>query len=160
MANKVKLTEADLNRIVKKVLNEAPRLNRSLVNRIADGGSGQQQQQGGAGGWAGAAARSIAATNNPKVKALAAYLKQNNITPQELTVAQKLNATGGVSPTPAKPTSAPGKPKPQQQQGGVLSNAVNSAKQGIQKTINTGLGYAAKGLKAATTGTTPAKPQA
>jgi hypothetical protein len=135
MANKVKLTEADLNRIVRKVMNEAPRLRPGLAARSA-------------------------ASINPKVKALAAYLKQNNITPQELTVAQKLNATGGVSPTPAKPTSAPGKPKPQQQQGGVLSNAVNSAKQGIQKTINTGLGYAAKGLKAATTGTTPAKPQA
>ena len=134
MANKVKLTEADLNRIVKKVMNEQ-RFRPSLAARSA-------------------------ASINPKVKALAAYLKQNNITPQELTVAQKLNATGGVSPTPAKPTSAPGKPKPQQQQGGVLSNAVNSAKQGIQKTINTGLGYAAKGLKAATTGTTPAKPQA
>ena len=130
MGNKVKLTEADLNRIVKKVIKE-----QSFMQNAANALGG--------------------ANANPKVKALAAYLKQNNITPQDLNAALKLNATGGVSPRPAKPTSAPGKPKPQQQ-GGVLSNAVNSAKQGIQKTINTGLGYAAKGLKAATT---PAKPQ-
>ena len=87
MANKVKLTEADLNRIVKKVMNE---------QRFRPG----------------LAARS-AASINPKVKALAAYLKQNNITPQEIAAAQKLNAGGGVSPTPARPQPGPARPQPQ-----------------------------------------------
>jgi hypothetical protein len=61
MANKVKLTEADLNSIVKKVMNELhfrpsfrPRFRPSSAARID-------------------------ASINPKVKALAAYLKQNNI---------------------------------------------------------------------------------
>jgi hypothetical protein len=141
MANKVKLTEADLNRIVRKVMNEAPRLRPPMMNKPAA---------------------------NPKVKALAAYLKQNNVTPQELNAAISINR--GVTQQPAKPAQP-------QQGGNFISNAVNSAKEGIQKTIDTGLNYAAKGLRAASktplprnkninipgravTGTTPAKPQA
>lgn len=92
---KVKLTEADLNRIVRKVVNEAPRM-RAVVN--------------------------------PKIKALAAYLKQNNILPQELNAAISINK--GATQQPAQPA---------QQQGG---NFMNNIRQGI-KTVQ---GYQQQGI--------------
>jgi hypothetical protein len=116
---KVKLTEADLNRIVKKVMNEA------RPPRIANRAAGQQQ------GSVATSGQSIAASNNPKIKALAVYLKQNQIKPADIGAAFQIVRGQGVSPKPvvAKP----------QQQGG---NFMNNIRQGI-KTVQ---GYQQQGV--------------
>ena len=128
---KVKLTEADLNRIVRKVVNEAGRLRPpAMLNRAAG-----QQQGGGVGGWVGGAAKSIAAANNPKIKALATYLKQNQIKPADISIAFQLNrgAAQGAAQRPAQP---------QQQSGSWM----DSAGQAIRKGINTVQGLEQQGL--------------
>jgi hypothetical protein len=139
MAKKVKLTEADLNRIVKKVMNEAPRLNPSMVNRLANGGSGQQQGSG-AGGWTGAAAKSIAAMNNPKVKALATYLKQNQIKPADISAAFQLNRGQGAAGQAA--AQAAKRPTQPQQSGSWFDKAGQAVRNGI----NTVQDYERQGL--------------
>ena len=144
MSNKkVRLTEADLNRLVKKVIEEQNAI-QNATNYI--GGalkSGANAINNATGGVAGKVANKVvdtaksvgnaitsnaakqqqlkanAAKNvqkayaNQRIQALAKTLKQ--YTPQELAAAQKLNAGGGVSPTPrpvaAKPQAAPVKPQ-------------------------------------------------
>jgi hypothetical protein len=134
MAKKIsRLTEADLNRIVRKVVNEA---NPFRVARMANSAAGQQQQ----GGGAGAAAKSIAATNNPKVKALAAYLKQNQINPADISAAFQLNRGQGAAGQAA--AQAAKRPTQPQQSGSWL----DSAGQAIKKGINTVQDYERQGL--------------
>lgn len=125
MSNKkVRLTEADLNRIVKKVINEQGISGavRNAVNSL-NGGSSQIKPQ-------------TTAPTNPKVKALATYLKQNNIKPADINAAFQMNR-GGVAKA--------AQPKPQQQ-GGFISNAIDTAKQGIQKGVSTVQGLEQQGL--------------
>jgi hypothetical protein len=152
MANKVKLTEADLNRIVKKVIEE-----QNFVQDAANavGGaikSGANAVNKATGGVAGKVANSVyntaksvgnaltansasqkaqrsqgarnaakAQMANAKIQALAKTLKQ--YTPQEIAAAQKLNATGGVSPTPVRPTPA----KPAQTTQSLVQSAQKAA---------------------------------
>jgi hypothetical protein len=103
-----------------------------MANRAAG------QQQGGGAGVAGAA-KSIAAANNPKIKALATYLKQNQIKPTDITIAFQLNS--GAAQAAAKRPA-----QPQQQSGNFISNAVDTVKQGIQKGVNAVQGLEQQGL--------------
>ena len=128
MAKKVKLTEADLNRIVKKVINE-----QGISGAVINAMSSFNQQPGGAS----AAAKSIGATNNPKIKALAAYLKQNKVTSQEIRTALMMNKGQGAAQGAAQRPA-----QPQQQSGSWM----DSAGQAIKKGINAVQGYEQQGL--------------
>jgi hypothetical protein len=75
--------------------------------------------------------------NNPKVKALATYLKQNKVTPQELNAAVSINR--GVRPQPARPTQAA-----QPQQSG---SWLEKAGQAVRNGINTVQDYEQQGIK-------------
>jgi len=162
MAKKVKLTEADLNRIVKKVieeqnfvqdaknavtgtlkaganainnatggvagkvLNKAVNTAKSVGNAVnnaltIDNSSRQQALR------SGGPEKARAVMANQKIQALAKTLKQ--YTPHEITAAQKLNATGGVSPTPARPTQAvrPTPTKPVQTTQSLVQSAQKAA---------------------------------
>jgi hypothetical protein len=115
MANKVKLTEADLNRIVKKVMNEVGRPPRSIArtaNVPGPAGQGNKRISNLA-----AIMKSVQTKQvpqevivNPSSKLNGMlwkdYVTKFGITPQEMLEAQKLNRTGGVSPTPVRPTQA------------------------------------------------------
>jgi len=129
MANKVKLTEADLNRIVKKVIKEqtfvqdaanavggaiksgansvynaAKSIGNSITSPSNTASQKAQRSQG-------ARAEIKSAMANARIKSLASTLKQ--YTPQEIAAAQKLNAGGAASTTPARPQPGPARPQPQ-----------------------------------------------
>jgi hypothetical protein len=152
MAKKVKLTEADLNRIVKKVIEEQGVIQNAANyanNAIKSGANAINNATGGVAGKVaksfvdtaksvgnaltansvsqkaqrsqGAQDRIKAQMANQKIQTLARTLKQ--YTPQEIAAAQKLNATGGVSPTPARPTPA----KPAQTTQSLVQSAQKAA---------------------------------
>ena len=138
---KVKLTEADLNRIVNKVIEEQNMVQDAanyLGNKIKSGANAINNATGGVAGKVVnkvvdtaksvgnaittdmAKQRQLKANlriPNPRILALAKTLKQ--YTPQELAAAQKLNSGGGIAqaartaaPKPVSPTK-PAQPQAQ-----------------------------------------------
>jgi len=139
---KVKLTEADLNRIVNKVIEEQNMVQDAanyLGNKIKSGANAINNATGGVAGkvvnkvvdTAKSVGNAIttdmakqrqlkanlARIPNPRILALAKTLKQ--YTPQELAAAQKLNSGGGIAqaartaaPKPVSPTK-PAQPQAQ-----------------------------------------------
>jgi hypothetical protein len=146
MSNKVKLTEADLNRIVKKVMNEVGRPPRSIArtaNVPGPAGQGNKRISNLAAIMKSIQTKQVSQQQqvivNPSSKLNGMlwkdYVTQFGITPQEIAAAQTLNAKGGVSPTPVRPT----------QSGQPTQAAVRPQPQG--------------GRAVTSTGTTPVKPQ-
>jgi hypothetical protein len=123
MANKVKLTEADLNRIVKKVMNEVGPTRTYARRANVPGPAGQDNKRI---SNLAAIMKSIQTKQvsqqvivNPSSKLNGMlwkdYVTKFGITPQEIAAAQTLNAKGGVSPQPgpARPQPGPARPQPQ-----------------------------------------------